>query len=96
MGRRLLTAFPAVILCIVALLLFLPDARKRLRSFLRKLPDNVCNQSRPARLVRRAAAATVVSVEILVKKDVIFEMRVGLKFSVGSKNRSSSIRAALK
>src|SRR5215467_2556846 len=56
------------------------------RSFRDHLVDKVGNEPGPARLVRSAAAAAVVAMEVLVEEDVVIEIGIGLELFVGSKN----------
>src|SRR5215813_14034478 len=74
--------------------------RDRFRAFyirgrrLRQLADEVGDQSGPAGLVGCATAAAIVAVEVFMEQDVVFEMRVGLKFFVAAENRTSPVGTA--
>src|SRR5215208_558379 len=57
----------------------------------KSLRDKVGNKSGPAGLVRSAASAAIVAVEVLVEKDVILKVRIGLKFFIGSEDRTSPV-----
>ena len=59
-----------------------------------KLANEIRDQSGPAGLVRGAAAAAIVAVEVFVEQDVVLEMGIGLKFFVVAENRAPAVGTA--
>src|SRR5262245_35876462 len=59
-----------------------------------QLGDHVGDQGTPARLVRSAQTATGIAIEVLVKEEVVPEVRVGLKFLVVAENRTPPVLVA--
>src|SRR6476659_6147656 len=76
-------------------------SRRRFRAcdisslFVHELTDQIRHQPGPTGLVRCAAAAAVVAVEVFMEQDVVLEMRIGLKFFVAAEHRSPAVGAAL-
>src|SRR6266851_205436 len=56
-----------------------------------ELADKVGDESGPACLVRSTAPAAIVAVEILVEKDVILEIGIGLELFIGPENGTSPV-----
>src|SRR6516165_5286196 len=59
-----------------------------------ELIDKVGDEAGPAGLMRGAASAAIIAVEVFMKKDVILELRIHLKLFVISENRTSSVGTA--
>ena len=51
-----------------------------------QLADQVGDEPGPAGLMRSAAAAAIVAVEVLVEQDVVLEVWIGLKFLVAAED----------
>src|ERR1700722_815021 len=63
----------------------------RRRSLQRQLVDQVRDQPGPASLMRSTTPAPVVTMKILLKQDVVLEVRVGLEFLALSKDRPPAV-----
>src|SRR6516165_1708767 len=61
-----------------------------------ELIDKVGDEAGPTGLMRGAASAAIIAVEVFMKKDVILELRIGLKLLVISENRASAVGTAQK
>src|SRR5215207_9033404 len=59
--------------------------------FYGKLIDEVGNETAPARLVRSAAPAAVIAIEILVKEYIVFKMGICLELLILTENWTSSL-----
>src|SRR6266516_8139974 len=59
-----------------------------------ELIDEIGDEPGPPRLVRRAAATAIVAVKVLMKQDVVFEIGVGLEFSIVSENGTLPVGTA--
>src|SRR5436309_9521074 len=74
--------------------LLLARAASRRCCFGSELIDQVRHECRPARLVRSAAPAAILAMEILVEKDVILEIGIRLKLFVVPENGTSAVGTA--
>src|SRR5690348_2704901 len=63
--------------------------------FVRKLSDQIRHQPGPTGLVRGAAAAAIVAMKVFMEKNVVLEMRIGLKFFVAAEHWAPAVGAAL-
>src|SRR5262245_38233571 len=62
----------------------------------RELADEIRDQSGPTSLVRGATATAIVAVEVFMEQDVVLEMRIGLKFLIGTEHRTPAVGPAHK
>ena len=65
-------------------------------SFRDQLVNKVGNEAGPARLVRSAASAAIVAVEVFVEEDVVFEIGIALKFSIPSEDGAPAVGVTTK
>jgi hypothetical protein len=52
--------------------------------------DHFCYQASPAGLMARSETSAVISVEIFVEQNVVFPVRIGLKFLCSTVDRSTA------
>src|SRR6516225_8451091 len=57
-----------------------------------QLRDKVGDEAGPARLVRSATAAAIVTVEVLVEGDIVLEMGIALELFIPSEDGAPAVR----
>jgi len=61
-----------------------------------QLVNKVGDEPGPARLVRRAAPAAIVAVEVFVEEDVVLEIGIALELPILSKDRAPAVGVTTK
>jgi hypothetical protein len=65
-------------------------------SFLNQLVNKVGDEAGPARLMRRAASAAIVAVEVFMEEDVVLEIGILLELSIPSEDGAPAVGVTTK
>ena len=65
-------------------------------SFLNQLVNKVGDEAGPARLMRRAASAAIVAVEVFMEEDVVLEIGILLELSIPSEDGAPAVSITTK